>query len=498
MSDTIVEESGTNLIIKGQSIKPDEKTKINIGWEFEISKNTIRMGAYDTAVFFIAYWYPQIAVYDDIDGWDVVQYTGNAEFYNDFNDYDVNITVPNDFGIWATGELMNPAQILASPVYLRYQKARESISVINIISASDYTENNPIFNDNNKTNTWHFKAEGVPDFTFGLSDHYLWDGKIVNDGEKNVLVSAAYDAGWLQFYDVCNVAARTVDMMSHQLPGLPFPFPKITVFDGGGGMESPMMVNQAAGNERIWMVYVTVHEVAHSYFPFYMGINERKYAWMDEGWAQMLSEYIQFDIDTAIDFRQRNVKRYLDLAGQFEDVPPMTPSYMVSGAAYGSASYFRPAAAYNILMDMFNNKTSGLFNAALREYISRWHGKHPTPYDFFFTFEDMSSQDLDWFFQPWFCEAAYPDLAIDSVNIQNDKIRILVDKIGELPVPVSIEINASDGSVMNIYKTADVWKNDAGEMWLEENLNGKNVKLLTLGNKYIPDADKTNNEWIAK
>jgi hypothetical protein len=302
-----------------------------------------------------------------------------------------------------------------------------------------------------------------------------------------------YDPSSIQFYEVCDVAARTVDKLAHQLPAWPFPYPKISVFNGGGGMESPMMVNEAVDNERIWMVYSTVHEVTHSYFPFYMGINERKYAWMDEGWTQMLSEYIEYAIDTTIDFRQRNTFRYLSLAGKFSNVPPITPSYMVNDD--GNSAYFRPCVAYNILQDMLNNKTDGLFGTALREYINRWHGKHPTPYDFFFTFEDVTGLELDWFFQSWFFDQAYPDLGIDSVAFENGKIRVLIDKIGELPVPVLLKVKASDGSLMNIYKTAEVWKSGDDELWIEEELEGKQVVSLELGSMYIPDADKTNNEW---
>jgi hypothetical protein len=350
MSDTSLENTGTNLVVKNLSILPKKQVLLSVSWEFTIPKvNRVRMGQYDSTTFFIAYWYPQIAVYDDIDGWDMNEYTGTTEFYNDFNSYDVNITVPNNFGVWAPGTLEHPETVLSPVVLLRYKEAMISSETVNIISWNDYQQKMVPYNNSDETNAWHFKASGIPDFTFGAAANYLWDGKAAYGGAGNsVFVGAAYNAASLDFYEVCDIAAKTVEMMSKELPGIDFPFPKLTIFNGSGGMESPMMVNEGSSKERIWMVHTTVHEAAHSYFPFGMGINERKYAWMDEGWTQMLSEYIQYEFDKTIDFRARNVKRYLDYSGEFDEVPMMFPSFLIRGEMYGNHAYFRPANAYNI------------------------------------------------------------------------------------------------------------------------------------------------------
>ena len=497
--DTLLRYTGTNLIAGGLTILPDEKASIIVSWEFEVPReNFIRMGAYDTAVFFIAYWYPQVAVYDDIFGWDMIEYTGGTEFYNDFNNYNVSITVPNNLGIWAAGDLLNPEKVLLPEIYSRFRSALSSETLTKIISASDYDEGKHVFNNDNSTNIWQFKAKGVPDFTFGLSDRYLWDGKSIFDGTKNVFVSAVYNPSSAQFYEVCEVASKTVEMLSKEIPGLPFPYPKITVFNGDGGVESPMMVNMGSSRERIWMVHTTVHEVVHTLFPFHMGINERRFAWMDEGWTQMLSEYIQYAIDTTIDFRWRNVKRYLDVAGSYDDLPIVYPSNMLGRKAYGNTSYFKPCNAYNTLKDILDGKEKGLFKQILQEFMNRWNGKHPSPYDFFFSFDDAAKENYDWFWETWFFNPGYPDLEIDSVTIHSGVIKILVEKEGILPVPVMLEVKASDGSVMNIYKSADIWKNSDDNVWIEETLDGKTVKSIKLGGIYIPDTDTTNNMWIAK
>jgi hypothetical protein len=226
-----------------------------------------------------------------------------------------------------------------------------------------------------------------------------------------------------------------------------------------------------------------------------MGINERRFAWMDEGWTQMLSEYIQLAIDTTIDFRQRNVKRYLDRAGKFDELPMMYPSFEMKRSAYGYASYFRPAAAYNILKETLESYENGLFKRALKEFIYRWSGRNPSPYDFFFTFEGVSGQDLEWFWVPWFFQQGYPELGIDSVYMDKWKVNIAVNKEGTLPVPVFLEILADDGSIMKITRAADIWKAGDDYVLITEDMDGRYALSVRLGSKYIPDIDSTNNVW---
>lgn len=490
-ADTSLEFTGTNLIIKNISVNPGKQITVNISWEFRVPKeNGIRMGQYDSTLFFIAYWYPQIAVYDDIDEWDLTEYTGNTEFYNDFNNYDIKITVPSEFGVWATGDLQNPQDVLSQEILSGYSEAMTSPSLINIISADDLSSGKPLFSNSSQTNTWHFIAKHVTDFTFGTGSGLIWDGRTAEGVNKKVFVNAVYKPSSVTFYEVCDIAAKSVELLSKELPGIPFPFPKITVFNGRGGMESPMMVNMGSGDQRIWTVHTTVHEVVHSYFPFYMGNNERKYAWMDEGLTQMISEYIQYEIDKTIDFRARNVTRYLDYAGQYDEVPMMYPSYMIRGEMYGNHAYFRPANAFNMMRDFMGD---ALFKKGLQEYIKRWNGKHPSPYDLFFTFEDITDDELGWFYEPWFFKQGYPDLAIDSVFAKDDLLKIEVTKEGELPIPIALTVKFKDGSTKRAYRTVSVWKNEEDEsVWVDIETDKKPL-LIELGSSYIPDADTTNN-----
>ena len=313
-------DTGTNLVIKKLVITPGSSTRISAEWNFVIpTENTIRMGAYDSATFFIGYWYPQVAVYDDIDGWDFTEYTGIVEFYNDFSNFDVNISVPNNMCVWATGTLQNADDIMQPQILSRYKKALNSKSVVNIISNKDYERETQLFDDKEDVNSWHYTASNVTDFSFAASDYYLWDARSVQSGDKTVFVSSAYDPGTKEFYENCSLSADVIESLSTDLPGERFPFPSMTVFNSTeDGMEFPMMVNENAGSNRNDFINTTAHEISHSYFPFYMGTNERKYAWMDEGWAEFFGDYIQNKMDTTVDSRAADIASFEKIAGSDE------------------------------------------------------------------------------------------------------------------------------------------------------------------------------------
>lgn len=494
-----IEDTGTNLIIKSLKILPGRKTEIIVSWELTFPKlNIMRMGQYDPNVFFAAYWYPQVAVYDDIDGWDLQEYKGVTEFYNDFNDYNVKITVPNNFGVWATGDLMNADKVYSPGIYQKFLAAQNSDKVINIISEDDINNKITLYETSSRVNTWIFTAKGVPDFTFGTSSVYIWEARTVNDGAKNVFVSTVFNPAYKTPYSYCDESARSIEIFSSELPGIPFPYNKITLFNGSGGMESPMMVNMEWINDHSWAVYTYVHEIAHTYFPFYMGINERKYAWMDEGWAQILSEYPEYALDTAIDFRVFNVQRYLQYAGRLDDAPIMTASYNMAETAYDHVSYFKSCMAYNMLKELLEKRKAGLFKQALKEYMSRWNGKHPVPYDFFFTFEDVSGEDLGWFWRPWFFETGAPDLSVDSVYNEGGIFHIQVNNEGGMPVPVVITLWINDNTGAEFTFPVDAWKDGKDSEWFTCESEYPDIKKITIGSKFIPDTDTVNNEWLKK
>lgn len=490
---------GTNMIVKlDKPLTPNDSLNIGCKWSFIMPlKTDMRMGMIDSTSYYVGYWYPQVSVYDDIDGWDMIQYTGRQEFYNNFGNYDVKITVPNNYVVWATGILQNPGKVFTKKYLERRKEAETSDSVIHIITLHDLVRGG-ITTDNIK-NTWHFKAENVTDFAFASSDHYLWDaGSVVVDDKtgRRTVVAAVYRKQASDFPEVAKIGMKSIEYYSKEIPGVPFPYPKMTVVNGSyfGGMEYPMIVNDYSAHTFSRTLGVTAHEIAHTYFPFYMGINETKYAWMDEGWATAFTSFFIFD--SVRDYPSRIwITRVFDrYTGKELEMPMMIPSNLLRGESYRIASYFRPAEAYIILKNMLGEK---LFLKALHEYINRWHGKHPIPYDFFYSFNDALNKNLDWFWEPWFFESGEPDLAIKNVSTAENKIKIDIEKIGNLPVPINIVAYYSDGTQDSLYKTAAVWKDGINEYAFEMKTN-KQLSKVVLGNNSIPDADLKNNIYVVK
>src|SRR5262249_16464153 len=226
---------------------------------------------------------------------------------------------------------------------------------------------------------------------------------------RKVLVETAYNKNDKDYFDVIKIAQRSVQIMGDTFPAYPFPFPHITVVDGTDQMEYPMMVNDNPTSSWPEAVELTSHEITHSYFPFFMGINETQYAWMDEGWAtigeSVISPFLHAPEDDGV---YRRLK-YEKIAGTKDEVPMITNSQLITGETYYCNSYGKPGECYWILRDLLGDEK---FFKALHAYMDRWNGKHPTPYDFFNTFNEVSGENLDWYWNAWFFTHDYPDLAI--------------------------------------------------------------------------------------
>ena len=491
----MVTRKATNLIIKLENpIPPDDEENIYIAWNLNLPRiSPVRTGAYSDSAFFVAYWYPQIAVYDDIDGWDKNIYSGVQEFYTDFGNFDVELSVPGDYLIWATGEFQNPEDVLAEPVHERLKTAMQSDSVIQIFTPSDSLLNGgPTLG---KMNTWKFSAQSVPDFAFAAGNYYIWDATSLRVGtspSRRVLVQAVYPQTSIDFPIVARIARKIIHEFSNYLPGVPYPYPTLTAFNrgvSGGGMEFPMMINDGSRDKETRTLSLTAHEIAHTYFPFYMGTNERKYAWMDEGWAVMLTDELQSHFEPATDPFGATVETYIKYAGKDTELPMMIPSSQLRGESYRMASYNRPAVAYKLLMDYLGND---LFKQGVHEYIHRWNGKHPSPYDFYFTFDHIAGESLDWFWKPWFFENGYPDLAIKTIYTRDDGRYLVIERIGAFPTPVYARVFYQDNGEEVIEKPMSIWKNGKREIEIQMKFNMP-VKRVELGNPVIPDTDSRNN-----
>ncbi|HQI41743.1 MAG: hypothetical protein B6D44_10570 [Ignavibacteriales bacterium UTCHB2] len=491
----LVNETSTNLIINlEQKIGPGSKVSLNISWEDKIPPvPSVRYGSYDSTTMFIAYWYPQISVYDDIDGWDMLDYMGTLEMYNDFNNYDVTLTVPIGFQIWATGVWQNPDEILNEKYLSLYEKAWSSDEVIRIIRQEDL-DNKDIYKSDAKS-SFRFVAENVPDFAFATSDHYLWDAtSFVVDSKtgRRVLCAAAYKESSKDFVDNAYYAKETLKYFSFEIPGIPFPYPCATVFNGAGGMEFPMIVNNGSTTSKAGTVGLTSHELAHQYMPFFMGTNERKYPFMDEGWAVMLPYDFQEKMSDGNLPRLNTIKGYEEFAGNEFELPLTTPSPVINWRSYRMAAYNKPAIAYDNLRKLLGDE---LFLKALREYMHRWNGKHPIPTDFFLTFNDVTKMDLNWYWKPWFYDFSFPDLAIEKATIKNKKLNVFIGNKGKLPLPIKLQVMLNDVVIKEVTYKADIWKKDLNSVKLT--IDGiRDYDAIIIGDKSIPDINKINNVYF--
>lgn len=477
-------------------LAPKSKLQLSVSWHFTMPSdpNATRECVCDPTTFFIPYFYPEIAVYDDLHGWASTPYNGLQEFYHDFSNYDVKITLPKGYQAWATGEWQNAAEIL-QPQYLeRWQKAHENSAVSSIFTTEELKAGK-VFQKAAK-NVFHFKASDVPDFTFAVNAHYNWDAcsRVVDEKTgRKTFVSAAYNSSSKDFKRVAQIAGDGIQLMSTWLPGYPFPYPSLTVFNGNDGMEYPMMINDASVSES-YVTSLTVHEASHTYFPFMMGTNEQYYAWMDEGWANFFDHFLA----DSLEGKRSAIGGYWGFGNDWE-VPPMVPSRALDGQSYGFAAYTRPQLAYTQLYDLLGY--DGLRQCMIA-YMDRWKGKHPGPYDFFNTFNQVSGQNLDWFWKPWFFEFGYPDLALSVAKMDNatggPNYVVSVDRKGIIPVPVHLEIVYTDGAKESIHNTAAAWK-DSAKRTLQFPLKaGRTPQKVTLGNQTIPEMKPKDNFWVLK
>jgi hypothetical protein len=478
---------------------PHDSVRLAFKWHYEISKQSGREGMIDSTTWYLAYFYPRVAVYDDYNGWDTMDFTDVQEFYSDFNDYDVAVTVPANYVVWGTGTLLNPGEVLRPTHLQRYMQSLTSDQVVNVASRAEMAAKS--VTTQSPRNTWRFRATNIPDVTFNLSNHYVWDAAsvVVDDAtRRRASVQAAYNDAAADFHHMVKFGQHGLDWLSHNWPGVPYPYEKSTIVQGFAGMEYPMMVNDESYPDTVFSRFVAEHEIAHTYFPFYMGINESRYAFMDEGWATAF-EYLIGTADLGKErasdaFKQFRVNRWIGNPSSVEDLPIITPADALSPSAYGDNAYGKPALAYLALKDLLGDAT---FRTALHAFMDRWHGKHPIPWDFFNTFNSVTGQNLNWFWNPWFFGNGYIDLGVSAVSKSGGGYAIVIDNVGGMPIPVDLQARYADGSSEVVHQTPAIWRSDVRRANVTIP-TGKTLQELRLETGIWVDADSTNNKWMAK
>lgn len=470
-------------------IAPKESIILSMNWTTQIPRvYENRIGAYDKESAFMGYWYPQIAVYDDIEGWDEFEYLGSQEFNTDYADFNVMIEVPYPYKVWATGELQNPEEVLSDEELSLYKKSKNSTDEI-VIDPREETGD-----ETGSKYIWKFKAANVKDFAAGISSNFKWISNTVKIDGRSVSSNVVYDP--IDNKDaerLLGVQSAGMNFFSSKYPGVEYPYNSFTSFFGVhtfDGMEFPMIANNGLSAMESQNTDVTFHEMAHNFFPFYVGINEVKYSWMEEGWASFLTIKFFQDFYKGTKNENSELKRFLNIyniiAGHQWDAPLITPSYFLTyRPAHGFLSYCKPAFLYFTLENLMGKE---MFKKCLKEYVNRWAGKHPTAYDFMFTFNDVSKQNLNWFWKAWVFKYSYADLAVKKIGYP----WVYIENVGGLPLPVTIKATYKNEKVIITEKTADIWSdgNSIAIIYVENSQDLESVEILP---GKFPDIDKSNN-----
>ena len=478
-------------------LAPHDSVRLAFDWHFEVSREAGREGMLDPTTWFLAYFYPRVAVYDDANGWDTMDFTDSQEFYSDFNDYDVTIRVPANFIVWGTGTLLDPQTVLQPEALRRYQASFTSDTTIRVATKEDVAGRRVTLP---KTNDWRFRARDIPDMAFGLSDRYRWDAAsvVVDDAtRRRASVQAAYHDSAADFHHMVQFGRHALGWLSRNWPGVPYPYEKSTIFLGTADMEYPMMVNDNTFPDTSFSRFVAEHEIAHTYFPFYMGINETRYGFMDEGWATALEYLIGVaDMGKAREdelFKQFRVNGWSRDPSPLQDIPIITPGDVLKGAAYGNNAYGKAALGYLAVKDLLGDE---VFRRALHAYMDRWHGKHPLPWDFFNTFNDASGRNLDWFWSNWFFSGNYVDLAVGSVSRTSGGYAVVLNNVGGMAAPVDLRLRYADGSTETLHQTPAIWQADQKRATVTV-ATGKVLQSLDVDGGIFVDARPADNHWAA-
>jgi hypothetical protein len=485
------------------------KIKLTLQFEFDVPEyGTDRMGRLNTKngwIYEIAQWYPRMCVYDDIQGWNVLPYLGAGEFYLEYGDIEYTVTAPSNLIVVGSGELTNPQECFTPDQYRRYNDAKNSDKTVMIRSDKDVTDNSTQLKK--PSSTWKFKIQNARDVAWGASRAFILDGCRINlpSGKKSMAISAypiesAKDKKGNDWRRSSEMVKGSMEHYSNKW--FEFPYPAATNVAGiVAGMEYPGIVfcGYTSTGSGLWGV--TDHEFGHTWFPMIVGSNERKYAWMDEGFNTFIN-----DLSTeAFNKGEFNGKSFFDdptstfmvkyVFGDKMDGLYNIPE-VIQQDNLGVAAYMKPSMMLHALRDIVLGPER--FDAAFREYVNRWAFKHPTPWDFFHSIENTSGEDLSWFWRGWVLNTWKIDQSVKEVkyvkNIPENGAEITLENMEKMPMPVTVLIKEANGKEHTINLPVEVWQR--GSQWTFGVPTTSEIKEVILDpDKKLPDWNRDNNKW---
>ena len=476
------------------ALKPGEQVTVTIEYAFDIPKagTAPRMGYEGDRVIYLGYWYPQFAVYDDVEGWVADPYRGNGEFYMDYADYDLAITAPEGYIVRATGVLQNPADVLTEQSMDRLDAARETRDIVRVVDADDLDRGEATKTSASGLLTWQFHAENVRDAAVSLGKTYVWDAThaVVKDkhgpGADGIcMIHAVYETNSGDWVRGAEYARHTIEYMSAMVH--PYPWPHMTACEGviGGGMEYPMMT--IVGGRRPGGTIA--HELIHMWFPMLLGSNEKRYAWQDEGFTSFWTTLCRGDFQNRKNGPKSSLLSVGNTIGRGRDVVCMRHGDTYGTDSFGFASYSKPAAILHQLRAYLGDE---VFFRAFREYARDWAFKHPYPYDFFHTFERVADRDLQAYFRTWFFEKWSLDHAIVDVEAGGRGTTVTVADLGRAVMPTIVEAVYEDGATeRKTIQESDWWRSTSQQVTFD----GKAVEVVIDPDITTIDARRANNRW---
>jgi Peptidase family M1 domain len=480
-------------------LPPKGRQQLELAWSFPFPSSPNRMGVEDidgNVVFEVAQWYPRLAVYDDVRGWNTEQYYGRGEFYLEYGSFDVSLTVPADMLVAATGTLRNPDEVLTAAQRARLARARTSSETVIIRGKDEIGDPAARPPTTYPTFTWRFTADSVRDFAWAAARHFIWDAVGVNGG-RTLAMSFYPPSAEPAWKEASQYAKTAIENYSQQWVPYPYPF-AINVNGIEGGMEYPMIVFCHERVDPVALYSVTDHEFGHNWFPMLVGSNERLYGWMDEGFNSFMNHY-NFPKrwpDKPLPLARGVQETYLKNALSGQEQPIMIPAdRSLTSENWRQALYNKPAVGLVLLRDHITSPER--FDPVFREYIRRWAFKHPTPADFFRTMEDGLGEDLSWFWRSWFYTTEQLDQAVDSVTLSDSASvasRVFLRNAGQMPMPVELSLLMDDGSTRRLSLPVEIWFR--GNRFTAAIPGPSRVKSVAIDpDGWYPEVKRDNNKW---
>ena len=483
-----------------QPLAPGQTATIDAAWHFLIPEHGAdRMGR-DGTLYEIAQWYPRVNVYDDVRGWNTEPYLGQGEFYLEYGDFNLSVTLPAGYIVAATGTLENPREVLTAAQISRLAKAATSATPVAIVSQQDLTSGAARPRTAGMM-TWRFKAHDVRDMVWAASPEYLWDASSWN----GILAQAYYRPSAATIWnDAADQSRMSIQEYSERW--FKYPYPQISAVEGPiSGMEYPMLAMEARSSDKFDLYNVVTHEIGHNWFPMIVGSNERMHFWQDEGlntFINTFSEARRYPQNGDQMKRAGQERAEIEASQRLNvDVPIEQGPDRIDPRKLGFTEYTKVSVGLQLLRQEILGPEA--FDDAFREYIRRWAFKHPTPTDFFRTMESVSGERLDWFWREWFYENPHFDQAIESVQTSDSSgvqhVVVVYGNRARGVLPIFVRFTFSDGTTQDFKYPALVWSTNSSRYSRTYDFVGKTVKRIDVDPDHLSlDVDRTNNSWMAK